>query len=107
MSNKSTDFNYSGAKAESIFQSFILNAGEALKAYKAAVADWNSVSDYLAVTGSKEKMDNIVELHTGEIENVIKNVESMKTSLKNVDASWQQVATEINAAIDTYYKKDE
>lgn len=102
-----TDYNYSGSSAYKIYQSFVSNATEAKKAYDKAVEDWNSVQTYLSVTGSKEKMDNISEFHSGEIAKVISNIEDMKTSLGNVDQSWQDVSSAINTALDNYYKKDE
>ena len=100
------DFNYKGSQAQSIYDSFIDNAVEAKKAYDAAVADWSEIKDYLSVTGSQQKMEDISEFHSGEIEKVIKNIESMETSLTNVAKSWDSVAAEVNEAIDTYYKKD-
>ena len=95
-------FSYSGQQAYNIYKSIFDNADSAKKAYDKAIEDWSEVKEYLKVTGLSSKIDEVTLLQQDEIAKVVNSLANMMGSVQNVDSSWQSVAAEVNAAIDTY-----
>jgi hypothetical protein len=99
-------FSYSGQQAYNIYKSILDNATSAKEAYDKAIKDWSDVQEYLKVTGLSAKIDEVTLLQQEEIKKVVNSLSNMMGSVQNVDSSWQGVAAEVNAAIDTYKNSD-
>lgn len=104
-----TDFNvkFTGSSAQALVNQINTELGNATTAHTNAVNAWKTVKSKFALNpATMAKLNSIDEEETGldtvEFQKVVTSLQNLMSGIGNINTTWQNAATEIDSAINTY-----